>query len=133
MILRSPHADIAVPVQDLSSFVLNAEPGRAQTAALVDGVTGRAVTYGELREQVRRVAAGLAGLGVSKGDVVALCSPNSPEFAIAFHAVARLGAIVTPVNPANTAARAGPSALGRRGEDAHRGGLAAGQGTQRNR
>src|SRR6185312_13812336 len=31
-----------------------------------------------------------------------LCSPNSPEFAIVFHAVARLGAILTPANPANT-------------------------------
>jgi acyl-CoA synthetase (AMP-forming)/AMP-acid ligase II len=102
VILRSPHADIAVPVQDLSSFVLNAQRGRARTAALVDGVTGRVVTYGELREQVRRVAAGLAGLGVWKGDVVALYSPNSPEFAIAFHAIARLGATVTPANPANT-------------------------------
>jgi acyl-CoA synthetase (AMP-forming)/AMP-acid ligase II len=51
---------------------------------------------------VRRVAAGLAELGIRKSDVVALCSPNSPEFAIVFHAVARLGATLTPMNPANT-------------------------------
>ena len=48
------------------------------------------------------VAAGLAALGIAKGDVVALCSPNSPEFAIVFHAVARLGAILTTMNPMNT-------------------------------
>jgi len=102
VILRSPHADIIVPPEDVSGFVLGAKRGQAQNAALVDGVTGRVVTYGELREQVRRVAAGLAGLGIGKGDVVALCSPNSPEFAIVFHAVARLGAILTPANPANT-------------------------------
>jgi len=101
-ILRSPHGEITVPAQALSDFVLGANRGHAQDAALADGIAGRVVTYGELRERVRRLAAGLADLGVSKGDVVALCSPNSPEFAIAFHAVARLGATLTPANPANT-------------------------------
>src|SRR5215472_9390102 len=102
MILRSPHGEITVPAQALSDFVLGANRGHAQDAALADGITGRVVTYGELRERVRRVASGLAELGVSKGDVVALCSPNSAEFAISFHAVARLGATLTPANPANT-------------------------------
>lgn len=102
MILRSPHADITVPVENLSSFVLGAGRGLSKNIALVDGVTRRAVTYEELREQVRRVASGLARRGIRKGDVVALCSPNCPEFAIAFHAVAQLGAILTPANPANT-------------------------------
>src|SRR5690348_3984803 len=72
LILRSPHADITVPVEDLSSFVLGAGRGLAKNIALVDGVTGRAVTYDELREQVRRVAAGLARRGITKGDVIAL-------------------------------------------------------------
>jgi acyl-CoA synthetase (AMP-forming)/AMP-acid ligase II len=102
-IFRSPHPDVSVPRQSLTDFVLGAGRGRAQDAALVDASTGRAVTYGELREQVRRVAAGLAEIGIRKNDVVALCSPNSPEFAIVFHAVARLGATLTPINPANTA------------------------------
>ncbi len=103
MIIRSPHAEVSIPEQGLSDFVLGANRGLAQAAALVDGPTGRVVTYGELREQVRRVAAGLAELGISKGDVVALYSANSPEFAIVFHAVAGLGAALTPANPANTA------------------------------
>jgi acyl-CoA synthetase (AMP-forming)/AMP-acid ligase II len=102
MIFRSPHGEIAVPAQSLSEFVLDPSRASAQHPALVDGVTDRVVTYGELREQIRRLAAGLADLGVRKGDVVALCSPNSPEFAIAFHAVSRLGATLTPANPANT-------------------------------
>ena len=103
MIFRSPHPDVSIPNQSLTDFVLGAERGKAEDAALVEGDTGRVVSYGELREQVRRVAAGLAELGIRKGDVVALCSANSPEFAIVFHAVARLGAILTPMNPANTA------------------------------
>ncbi len=103
MIFRSPHAEITIPRQALPEFVLGANGARAEDAALVDGMTGRVVTYGELRESVKRVASGLAALGIRKGDVVALWSPNSPEFAIAFHAVIRLGATLTPANPANTA------------------------------
>ena len=100
---HSPHGDVDPPRQSLADFVLDAGRGQAQAPALVDGVTGRVVTYGELREHVRRTAAGLAALGVRKGDVIALWSPNSPEFAIAFHGCVRAGATVTPANPANTA------------------------------
>jgi acyl-CoA synthetase (AMP-forming)/AMP-acid ligase II len=100
---RSPHGEITVPDQSLTDFVLGWGRGQTRQAALVDGVSGRAVTYGELREHVRRTAAGLAAIGIRKGDVVGLCAPNSPEFAIALHAAARLGATVTPANPANTA------------------------------
>jgi acyl-CoA synthetase (AMP-forming)/AMP-acid ligase II len=102
MIFRSPHPDISVPSQTLNDFVLNADRAAAERTALVDASTGRRVSYGQLREQVRRVASGFAKLGIGKGDVVALCSPNSPEFAVVFHAVARLGAVVTTMNPANT-------------------------------
>lgn len=100
---RSPHGEITVPDQSLPEFVLDSGRGQRSQAALVDGVTGRAVTYLELREHVRRTAAGLAAIGVRKGDVIGLCTPNSPEFAIALHATARLGATITPANPANTA------------------------------
>jgi acyl-CoA synthetase (AMP-forming)/AMP-acid ligase II len=103
MIWRSPHPDIRVPRQSLSDFVLAPDRARPEHPALVDGSTGRIVTYGALRKEVRRVAAGLAALGVRKNDVVGLYSPNSPEFAIVFHAVARLGATLTTANPANTA------------------------------
>jgi acyl-CoA synthetase (AMP-forming)/AMP-acid ligase II len=101
MIFRSPLPDVLIPRQSLTDFVL--DPGRAQAShpAIVDGSTRRSVTYGELRERVRRTAAGLAARGIRKGDVVALCSPNSPEFGILFHGIARLGAIVTTINPAS--------------------------------
>ena len=102
MIFRSPHGEITLPSQSLSEFVLQANRAPGQQPALVDFSTGRTLTYSELREQVRRTAAGLAGLGVRKGDVLALFSPNSPEFAVAFHAGVSLGATVTPANPANT-------------------------------
>ena len=59
---------------------------------------GAAVTYAELDRRVARTAAGLARLGVGRGDVVGLLLYNCPEFLEAMFAVARLGAIVMPVN-----------------------------------
>ncbi|WP_295625221.1 long-chain-fatty-acid--CoA ligase [uncultured Corynebacterium sp.] len=64
---------------------------------------GRAWTYAELDEQVRRAAAGLRSLGVSRGDHVALVMPNCPQHAIAYWAVLRLGAVVIEHNPLYTA------------------------------
>ncbi len=51
------------------------------------------LTFGELRDQVARARAGLAGLGVGPGDRVAAYLPNIPETLVAFLATASLGAI----------------------------------------
>ena len=102
MVFRSSYSDIEIPQRALSDLVLGAASSHSGKPALVDAATGRALTYCQLLDRVRQAAAGLAALGVRKGDVVALSAPNSPEFAVAFYAIVRLGAIVTPVNPANT-------------------------------
>jgi long-chain acyl-CoA synthetase len=65
--------------------------------ALVYG--DRAWTYGEFLEQINRAAAGLAGLGVRKGDRVLTTLPNCPESAIVFFAVQKLGAALVNVGP----------------------------------
>ena len=102
MVYRSSIPDISIPDAPLTDVVLRTAGEHPDDVALVDAATGRALTFGQLLNEVRRLAAGLSARGIGKGDVVALWSPNSPEFAVAFHAVARLGAIVTPANPANT-------------------------------
>ena len=60
---------------------------RSQTRGPVD------VTAGELRRQVARARAGLAGLGVGRGDRVVAYLPNIPETLVAFLATASLGAV----------------------------------------
>ena len=59
---------------------------------------GRTWTVGALRDESRRLAAGLAGLGVAPGDRVALWLPNIPAWLAFFFACARLGAIAVSVN-----------------------------------
>ena len=63
---------------------------------------GRSITYGELRDASDRLACALAGLGVKKGDRVALYLLNSPQYIIAYFAALKCGAIVTPISPVYT-------------------------------
>jgi fatty-acyl-CoA synthase len=55
-------------------------------------------TYAEFEHVCRRLAAGLAGSGVTKGDRVAILSHNSHAFAAFRFALARLGAVLVPIN-----------------------------------
>src|SRR5437764_3917637 len=103
MIFRSPYKEVTIPEVSLTQLVLRRAEELADKPALIDGATNRVLTYGELRDSVRRVAAGLAARGFQKGDVFAIFSPNLLEYAVAFHAVATLGGIVTTTNPLYTA------------------------------
>jgi acetoacetyl-CoA synthetase len=57
------------------------------------------LTAAELREQVRRVRAGLRRLGVGRGDRVAAYAPNIPETFVLMLAVASLGAVFSSCAP----------------------------------
>jgi acetoacetyl-CoA synthetase len=56
-------------------------------------------SWGELREQVARIAGGLRALGVGRGDRVAAYVPNLPEAIAAFLATASLGAVWSSCSP----------------------------------
>src|SRR5688572_6330895 len=103
MILRSPHPDVSIPDVALPAFVLAGAEARGGRPALIDGPSGRTLTFAQLRAAVARLAAGLAARGLAKGDVLALFGPNLPEFPVVFHAAAHAGAVVTTVNSLYTA------------------------------
>ena len=72
------------------------ENGRGGHAALAyenEAGQRRVFTYAQLLEEVKRVAAALRGLGVSRGDRVAIYMPTMPEAIIAMLATTRIGAI----------------------------------------
>jgi acyl-CoA synthetase (AMP-forming)/AMP-acid ligase II len=98
-IYRGPHPALEIPPTPLAEFVLAGAAARGERAALVDAVTGHTISYAQLPELVDRAAAALSRRGLRKGDVCAIFSPNTPHFAIAVLAIARLGAIVTTANP----------------------------------
>jgi acyl-CoA synthetase (AMP-forming)/AMP-acid ligase II len=103
MAYRSPFPDITVPDIGLMEQVFSKALNKPDAIAMADGLTGRTITYGQLLEQIRRTAAGLAARGIRKGDVVSLWSPNVPEWPVVFFGVVKLGAIVHTSNPVSTA------------------------------
>src|SRR3954451_17638722 len=102
-IIRSPYPDVPIPNVPLTDFVFARAAQHGDKPALIDGPSGRTLTYAQLVGAIKRCAAGLAARGFRKGDVLAIYAPNVPEYAIAFHAVASLGGISTTVNPLYTA------------------------------
>lgn len=103
MIFRSPLAEIAIPEVSLTGLILERARRYADKPALIEGFSGRTLTYSELAEKVERAAASLHRRGFVQGDCLAIFSPNVPEYAIAFHAASHLGGVVTTINPLYTA------------------------------
>jgi long-chain acyl-CoA synthetase len=60
---------------------------------------GKKISYGELDKLVNRFAQALVGLGVRKGDRVAIMLPNIPQMVIAYYGTLRSGAVAVPTNP----------------------------------
>jgi len=102
MIIKGPYSDVEIPEIALTPFVLQKTAILPDKPALIDGPTGRTFTYAQFARAVANVASNLAQRGFKKGDVFGIYSPNNPEYAIAFHAVASLGGIITPINPLYT-------------------------------
>lgn len=99
MIFSSPHQAVTIPETPITEFVLERAHERGNKPALIEGLTGRTITYAELSGIIKRLATGFSRHGLRKGDVLAIYSPNLPEYALAFHAVATLGGATTMVPP----------------------------------
>jgi acyl-CoA synthetase (AMP-forming)/AMP-acid ligase II len=102
MVIASPFPDVSVPEKSLASFVLAGADERGDKPAIVDGLKGRTLSYRELAARVSRVGWGLTQRGVGKGDVLAMCCPNSPDWPVAYYAALSVGAVVTTINPMAT-------------------------------
>ncbi|KAH7841147.1 hypothetical protein Vadar_026188 [Vaccinium darrowii] len=91
---------------DVATFVLSQFPQAKEAesrVALIDSATNRRVTYTQLRRSIDSLATGLYQvLGVCKGDVVFVVSPNSLLYPTICLAVLSIGAILTTANPLNT-------------------------------
>ncbi|MGR6971134.1 4-coumarate--CoA ligase family protein [Streptomyces cynarae] len=100
---RSEYADVPPVELPIHDAVLGRAAEFGELPALIDGTDGTTLTYEQLDRFHRRIAAALAETGVRKGDVLALHSPNTIAFPLAFYAATRAGASVTTVHPQATA------------------------------
>ncbi|MER5964941.1 AMP-binding protein [Streptomyces sp. NPDC002057] len=102
MVFHSEYEAVSTVSLPIHDAVLGRAAERGDAPALIDGAGELTLTYGQVDAFHRRVAAGLAEAGVRKGDVLALHSPNTVLFPIAFYAATRAGAAVTTVHPLAT-------------------------------
>jgi acyl-CoA synthetase (AMP-forming)/AMP-acid ligase II len=103
MLFQSPYPDVEIPNVPLHTFVLGRAREWGDKPALIDGPSGRTLTYGQLARGTDCVAAGLAGRGFHAGDILGLFAPNCPEFALAFYGTIAAGGIVTTISSLATA------------------------------
>lgn len=94
------------PDLDIATFVLSQFPHKHQAEsriALIDSVTNNRVTYSQVRHSIKSLATGLYhALGVRKGDVIFLLSPNSLLYPSICLAILSIGAVLTTANPLST-------------------------------
>lgn len=93
-------ATVEVPLKSVTQAFDEAcarDPGRRAVLFY-----GREIAYRELHDATDRLAHALAGLGLKKGDRIALFLLNSPQFIIAYFAALKCGATVTPISPVYT-------------------------------
>ncbi|KWX21420.1 AMP-dependent synthetase [Mycolicibacterium wolinskyi] len=104
MSFASPFPPVQIPTVSVYEYLFaDLTAADADRIALVDAKSGAETTYGELVKRIDAFAGALAARGIAPGDVVALLSPNSSAFAIAFHGILRSGATATTVNALFTA------------------------------
>lgn len=88
------------PEHSLYQILQDAADGFPNRPALA--FLGNHLSYSGLHDEVKKLAAGLVALGVTRGDRVGLILPNSPQFVIGYYAALRIGAIAVGNNPLYT-------------------------------
>lgn len=106
-IYESPYAHPFLPQQGIFDFLLPAEQGVSPLPmhdpalpALIDGITGRTLTRGQLRESALRLATGIRSIGVKRGETACMWAGNSIEWAITAYGCMAAGLCTSPANVA---------------------------------
>lgn len=99
MIFTSPHKPIYIPDIPVTEYVLRRAKELGAKPALIDAPSGRVYTYEQLPAYITQLARGFVSHGLKKGDVLAIYSPNIPEYPLAFHAASMIGVVTTMVPP----------------------------------
>jgi long-chain acyl-CoA synthetase len=80
-------------------FALMEEAARKYPDSTCTIFKGARISYKEMNAITDRLAAGLASLGVKKGDRVGIFMPNTPQFVMAYFAILKAGGVVVATNP----------------------------------
>jgi len=84
---------------DVPLYVLLEEAAEKYPDSTCTILKGAKITYREMNQITDSLAAGLAELGVKKGDRVGIFMPNTPQFVMAYFGILKAGGIVVATNP----------------------------------
>jgi long-chain acyl-CoA synthetase len=93
-------AHLEIPDQPLTWLLDHTASRYPDRIALI--YYGARLSYAQLARYAHRFAKALHGLGVKKGDHVAIALPNIPQYPMAFYGALLAGAVVVPTNPLYT-------------------------------
>ena len=100
--LADPHAELARlrlhSMWQALSAAAAPDPGKSALVGANDAGAVTRITYAELLTRIRAFSAGLASIGVRRGDRVVVWMTNTAEWVVATFAAMRIGAAVVPVN-----------------------------------
>ena len=101
-----------IPLQQIMMDAAKEAPNRSAIRMVLKylglGITIQSkLTYGQLDEASSRFAAALHGLGIRKGDRVAMMLPNIPQYVVCYYGILKAGAVIVNTNPTYTARELG--------------------------
>ena len=93
-------ATVEIPDKPLYTLLTDAAKAVGDRPALI--FYGKKISYAQLDDLSSRFARSLKKIGITKGDRVAICLPNTPQYPIAFFGALKAGAVVVSTNPLYT-------------------------------
>ena len=89
--------DLEIPNTNIYNCMVLQNHGYTNRIAI--NYFGKKMTYGELFQKVDDLTQKFSALGVKCGDIVSICMPTTPETAMSFYALNRLGAVCDMIDP----------------------------------
>jgi len=91
--------DLNIEAPDLSLYEYMMNVTKEYKSNYAINYFGKKITFKVFWEYIDKCARAFKSLGVREGDVVTICMPNTPEAAISFFAVNKIGAIANMIHP----------------------------------
>lgn len=106
-VYTSPRKPVDIPDIDIYTFLFSPnifnQTRPQDRPLLIDGITGKSISFKEARELSGKVSIGWKEkVGLKKGDVVAVFAPNQYDHAILYFSLLAAQCIVSPGNPSYT-------------------------------
>lgn len=90
---------ISFDIPDVSMLELLKCKNKDKKSKIAIEYYGKKYTYGEMFDEIEKIAIKYKKMGVKKGDVVAICMPSTPESIFSLYALNKLGAICDMLDP----------------------------------